>query len=410
MKKAVMYGAGNIGRGFIGQLFSESGYEVIFIDINSEIIDALNKEGKYPVRILNAQGAKDIWVRNVSGVNARDTEKVAQAIASADIMATAIGVNVLPLISGIIASGLKKRWESNRRDFFNILICENLLEADKYLEKLICQELGKEEIPLFYEKTGLVETSIGRMVPVMTSAMQDGNILRVCVEEFCELPVDKNGFKGAIADIKNMIPFTPFSFMIQRKLFIHNMGHAITAYLGNLKGYSYIAEAIFDPYIKKIVKSAMENSAVALSKVHGIPLIDIQKYADDLVFRFGNRQLGDTVKRVGKDVKRKLSPHDRLVGAARLCESNGVNPEYICLGIAAAIKFEKIMGELDGHTIEIGPEIVLEKICQIPEDSPLYFLTMSFYNKLDETSDFVDIIDFTEALVQESNDKILAGT
>jgi mannitol-1-phosphate 5-dehydrogenase len=50
MKKAVMYGAGNIGRGFIGQLFSESGYHVVFIDIADSVVDRLNKDGCYPVK------------------------------------------------------------------------------------------------------------------------------------------------------------------------------------------------------------------------------------------------------------------------------------------------------------------------------------------------------------------------
>ena len=47
--KAVMYGAGNIGRGFIGQRFFLSGYETTFIDVNADAVNAINEAGKYPI-------------------------------------------------------------------------------------------------------------------------------------------------------------------------------------------------------------------------------------------------------------------------------------------------------------------------------------------------------------------------
>ena len=49
MKTAVMYGAGNIGRGFIGALLAHSGYHVTFIDVAEDVIDAINALGRYPV-------------------------------------------------------------------------------------------------------------------------------------------------------------------------------------------------------------------------------------------------------------------------------------------------------------------------------------------------------------------------
>lgn len=401
MKRAVMYGAGNIGRGFIGQLFSESGYEVAFIDVNMDIINKLNIDGEYPVGVLSGTGNQENTVTHVRGVNGGDIEKVAEAIAEADIMATAVGVNVLPRIAKPIAEGLKKRWQLGRMEPLNIIICENLLDANHFLAKLIKQELDDVQNSYFDKLIGLVEASIGRMVPVMTSEMQAGNILRICVEEYGELPVDKDGFKGEIPQIKNMQPASPFAYYIQRKLFIHNMGHALTAYLGKMKGYNYIWEAIGDPLIKLAVLRAMQDSAKALSREHGIKLEIILDHVDDLIYRFGNRQLGDTINRVGNDVKRKLSPNDRLAGAANLCLAHGLNPANICLGIAAAMKFDTIDISLNGVNDIItseGPEAVLESLCKLSDKSMIFIMTLELYNMLGDFSCINTVIEKTAEL------------
>ena len=402
MKKAVMYGAGNIGRGFIGQLFAESGYEVVFIDVNTEILNKLNSDGEYPVRIFTGTGSHETIVRNVRGVNGCEIAKVAAEIAEADIMATAVGVNVLPRVANPIAEGLKKRWQSGRMDPLNIIICENLLDANYYLAKLIKQELNDRQKNCFEKMVGLVEASIGRMVPVMTAEMQEGNILRICVEEYCELPVDKDGFKGEIPQIKNMLPSSPFAFYIQRKLFIHNMGHALTAYLGKLKGYNYIWEAIGDPYIKLTVLKAMQDSAIALFIEHGIMLEILLEHVDDLIYRFGNKQLGDTVDRVGNDTKRKLSPNDRLVGAANLCTLHGIKPVNMCLGIAAAMKFDSSLNATVNEVRSIidteGPKAVLQKICGLSEQDMIWELILEFYKLLESNMGINEIMELTGEL------------
>jgi mannitol-1-phosphate 5-dehydrogenase len=371
MKTFVQYGAGNIGRGFIGEVFSESGYHVKFIDVNLEVIEALNREKRYPVSIVLGDGTKEVWVENVSGINGMEAGQVANAISECDLMATAVGVNILPRIVPNIVAGFRKRIADGNEKPLNIIICENLIDADKLLHQLITEQLGEDEKAVFEEKVGLVEASIGRMVPIMTAEQKQGNPLRVCVESYCELPVDKAAFKGEIPNVPHLYPFSPFEYYIKRKLFVHNMGHALTAYLGNLEGYQFIWQAIENSKIKSTVQKAMTESGTALSKRFDIPFEEITKHIDDLINRFGNKALGDTIERVGMDTKRKLSANDRFAGAIKLCEEQGITPKYISIGIAAGLLFKSD----DDGTKEMsqmlrikGLDFTLKELCSIDDN------------------------------------------
>ena len=335
--KAVMYGGGNIGRGFIGMLFSASGYEVQFVDVVEAVVETLNRDRSYPVRILSNQGHKDIRVENVCAVNGRDPDAVAEAIANCNIMATAVGVNVLKFIVPNIAEGIRRRMAAGGGPL-DIIICENLMDANKVLEGMLKAQLTEAEAAWMDENVGLVEASIGRMVPVQTEEMKDGDPMRVCVEGYGFLPVDKAAFKGEIPAITNMVPFEPFDFYIKRKLYIHNMGHATCAYLGCLLGLDYIYQAIDVEEIYTVVRLAMEESARALSKKYSVDLESILAHIDDLMIRFTNAALKDTCQRVGGDPARKLSAHDRLIGSSKLILESGETPAYIAIGAAAGLK------------------------------------------------------------------------
>ena len=376
-KKAVMYGAGNIGRGFIGALLSQSGYDVTFIDVAKPVVEALHERGSYPIRILDPDGYKDVLVENVDAIDGNDAAAVAKTIAEADIMATAVGANILKFIAPNIAAGLKQRFCSSAAPL-NILICENLMDANKVLEQLLLAEMTQAERTLFDERVGLVEASIGRMVPVQTIQMQDGDPLRVCVERYGYLPVDRDAFKGGVPEVRNMIPYTPFDFYIRRKLYIHNMGHALCAYLGLYQGKDFIYEVIDDADVYGIVFNAMLESAEVLSEIYDIPLAGILRHIQDLLMRLSNRSLGDTCERVGKDPVRKLSRSDRLIGPAELCIQQGRTPAYICVGIACAI-YEFLRQTGQKQTSEQAANALFE-LAGVKKDDPLCETVLSFYS------------------------------
>lgn len=402
--KAVMYGGGNIGRGFIGMLLSQSGYEVTFIDVVDAVVDTLNKDNSYPVRIISTDGHKDIDVKNVNAVNGKVAENVAEAIASADIMATAVGVNVLKFIIPNIVAGLRLRKERNLPPF-NIIICENLMDANKVIEKMIKEHLNEEEQGWFDANIGLVEASIGRMVPVQTDEMKDGNPMRVCVESYGYLPVDKDAFKGEIPDIKNMVPFAPFDFYLKRKLYIHNMGHATCAYLGDLLGLEYIYQSIDKDEVYIIVRNAMEESARALSKKYGVALEEIMLHIQDLLIRFTNAALKDTCKRVGGDPARKLSPADRLIGSSSLALENGITPAYIAIGAAAGL--HRYLAENGGEQSENAAKTVLCEVSQLEKDGKLYNLVLDMYRMITNGATLGELRRAADAVVAENLNNVI---
>ena len=377
--KAVMYGGGNIGRGFIGALLSQSGYEVTFVDVVDAVVDTLNREHKYPVRILSDEGHKDVDVLNASAVNGNDMDAVADAIANADIMATAVGARILKFIVPNIVAGLRKRWAMGKAPL-NIIICENLMDANKVLEEMLKAQLTEEEIAIFDENVGLVEASIGRMVPVQTEEMKDGDPMRVCVESYGFLPVDKAAFKGEIPQITNMVPFEPFDFYIKRKLYIHNMGHATCAYLGDLLGLEYIYQTIDVPEIRVIVQNAMLESAMALSQTYGVEFGSIVCHIEDLLYRFTNKALKDTCARVGGDPARKLSPEDRLIGSSVLAQKTGAVPAYIAVGTAAGLHRLVAESNLE-QSLENGKNLLLQT-SGLAEDNALITLILKNYQMI----------------------------
>ena len=375
MKTAVMYGAGNIGRGFIGKVFADSGYEVCFLDIMQDVIDEMNRRGQYTVRIVSNDAEQDTTVKPVRAVNSL-TDQAIDEIVSCEIMATAVGVNVLPRIAPVIAKGMVARMARTGRPL-DIILCENQLGADELMRGWIYEQLTEEQRAWADKNLGLIEASIGRMVPPLTPEMRAQDKLLICVEPYSELPVDRDAFKGEIPDLQGLIPYTPFEFYIKRKLFLHNGGHALCAYLGYQKGYQYIWQAIADPAIYEAARASMMTSAQALVARFGEGVREnVESNVVDLLNRFQNRALKDTVARVGADPVRKLRRNDRIVGAALFAIEQGVDPAPIVSGIAAALRFDRAEDatapEIQEALRDKGIDYVLGHYMGLESDEALY--------------------------------------
>ncbi|MFW5697240.1 MAG: mannitol-1-phosphate 5-dehydrogenase [Fimbriimonadaceae bacterium] len=364
MKKAVHFGAGNIGRGFLGQLYSESGYETVFVDVKPDVIHQLNEKRSYTIEIADDPPG-EVEVKNVRGVDGTDLEAVAMELSDCNLASAAVGVGVLHLVAKPLALGFRERLRQSGGPL-DVILAENRLNAAAYMRDLVEKELEPDEAEAARELLGFVEASVGRMVPVQCHE----DPLKVSVEAYCELPVDQAGFKGEVPQIKHLAPRENFEAYVERKLFVHNAGHATAAYHAALRGLDTLDKAMRDKEVVAEVKAVQEQICLALYKKWNLPLGDLNDHAEDLRNRFANPRLQDQVARVGGDPLRKLGPHDRLVGALNLCATYEADPVPVAKAIAAALCYrnpnDPSAEDLRKMIEQEGPAKVLDEVCHLP--------------------------------------------
>lgn len=340
MKKILIFGAGKIGRSFIGQLFSAGGFQVVFVDVYKPLIDKLNSRRKYNV-VIKSETETVISVKNVKGVFAGDENAVINEISDAAIVATAVGQNGLPGIFPLLAKGLQFRFQKHPDKPLDIIIAENLRKAAWYFESELKKYLP-DNYP-FERLVGLVETSIGKMVPIMTKNDLEEDTLQIFAEPYNTLILDKKAFKNPIPEIDGLAPKENIKAWVDRKLFIHNLGHAAVAYLGYLHypQFKYVYEPLEVSEIFNEVKGVVAQSAIALLKKYPDDFTkeSLNEHINDLLSRFRNRALGDTIFRVGCDLPRKLGPSDRITGAIRLAQEMNLPFDKILYTLVCGCRF-----------------------------------------------------------------------
>ncbi|RQW21219.1 mannitol-1-phosphate 5-dehydrogenase [Bacillus sp. C1-1] len=348
--KAVHFGAGNIGRGFIGALLADAGYHVQFVDVNDTVIQALNERGSYTVHVVGEEHTT-FTVDNVSGINSKENEgAVIEAIQDADVITTAVGPHILPMLASTIAKGLFARKGVKP---VNIIACENAIRATSQLKEAVIEKLGQAEWETIQEYTGFADAAVDRIVP----NVQSDDLLAVTVEPFFEWVVEEPSLIGdpvSLGEAKLVEDLAPF---IERKLFTVNTGHAVASYAGFRAGIETIKEALASEYIKHRVRGALNETKAILVDDHGFDPDEQEAYIDKIITRFENPYLEDKVQRVGRGPIRKLGVKDRLVKPAKALAEKGLHPESLVETIDDALHF---YDETDEESVKLK-QLIEEK-------------------------------------------------
>ena len=381
MKQAIMIGAGNIGRGFIGALLEKSGYHVTFADVAENLITAINERKSYTVHIQDRECAE--WtVTNISGISSAGPE-LAEAIAGdCQLITTAVGLRILPIVAKPIAAGIQARKAAGSTQILNVVACENAIRGTSQLRDAVYSNLSKEEQAYAKAYVGFADCAVDRIVPKASFE----NPLDVAVEQYTEWDVEKAGWKGELPDIQGLGWVDNLDAYLERKLFTLNSGHAICAYLGTLKGHKTIVESIADPAISPLVHQAMWESGEGLIQKFGFDPEAHHAYIERIFARFQNPFLADETTRVARAPIRKLAPTDRLMKPLMTAYGYGLPVDHLIFGAAAALHFncpeDEQSVELQKAIQDGGVERALEKYTGLKPGDALFTRILDVYRAL----------------------------
>ncbi len=370
--RSVHFGAGNIGRGFIGQLLHEAGYDITFVDVQQDLVDALRTQGRYAV-ILADEGEERIAVDRVTALHSVDeAEEVRERLAEADLITTAVGPSVLPILAPAIAEGLEERARRGGPPV-NVIACENMIGGSQALRASVMEHVPDERA--IDEVAGFPNAAVDRIVPDQTIGGID-----VLVEPFFEWIVDASQVKGEPPDVSGITYVEDLGPYIDRKLLTVNTGHSAAAYLGYAQGEKTIDAALEDHGVYEVASKSLEETGLLLIREHGFDPEKHREYKQKVLARFSNPRISDDVTRVARAPIRKLGRNERFVSPALRLLEMGHEPGHLATVIAAVLRYDH---PGDEEALELqetiraeGERTALARYAGIGEDHPLVDLVV----------------------------------
>ena len=363
---------GRPGRGFVACFLHNSGYEVIFAEVNDATVAQLNAQKSYRVIEVGADGTSESTITNYRAINSRTNEaELVQEIATADVVTCSVGPNILKFLAPVIAKGIDAR--STDLTPVAVIACENAIGATDTLAEFIKSPENTDPARLadYDKRARFANSAIDRIVPA-----QDPDAgLDVRLEKFYEWVVESKPFADhAPPDIKGIHWVDNLQPFIERKLYTVNTGHATAAYHGYIRRKSTVYDALQDREIQDEVRKALANTAHLITQKHGIPEAEQQAYVDKIVRRIGNPHLEDAVERVGRAPLRKLSRKERFIGPAAELAEHGKDCSALLDAAEMAFRFQKVEGDDESFQLaELmetkAPEEVVKEVCGLqPKD------------------------------------------
>ncbi|GAA4265254.1 mannitol-1-phosphate 5-dehydrogenase [Frondihabitans peucedani] len=374
-KKAVHFGAGNIGRGFVGQFLHASGLEVVFADVDAALISALRERPSYQVHeVGGAQPGTLDRVTTVTGYRAVDNrlqvDEVVREIATADVVTTSVGPRILPSLASTIARGLSQR----RADLppLVVIACETAIGASTTLAGFVRQSLDDDDA---FARAVFANCEIDRIVPEQSSDLD------VTIESFAEWIIETGPFRSREDAVRPSIDgvtwvddLAPF---IDRKLFTVNTAHATAAYYGWSRGIGSVREALAEPFVHAEVLAVLAETKALLVAKYGIDPDEQQAYIEKNLERIANPHLPDTTGRVGRNPLSKLSRHERLVGPASQLAERGLPADALVRAVRAALDFD-VPDDVESRELQsllragAGDELLTETLTGVFPGHPLF--------------------------------------
>ncbi len=360
---AVHFGAGNIGRGFIGALLQDAGYLVVFADVNQELIDSMKALGSYTLTEL-ASVPKQKLYKDFQVLNSvTETQELTQLIAKAEIVTASVGAKVLGRIAPVIEAGLNQR---TSQDKLVVMACENALGASEIIK------LAMQDQQLANQRAIFCNTAVDRIVPLQVEHSEPD----VAVEPFSEWIIDSAPLAGRELNLPGATFVEDLDPFIERKLYTVNTAHLAVALIGQQFGHETVIEAMADSEVMPKVLAAIEETSAALIRKHGFDPVAHAAYVEKTLSRLSNPAIDDEIVRVGRDPLRKLSRYERLIGPAAYHAEHLGEPFALLEVIDAALSFQA-PGDAEAARLQLflatlsSSQFVFE-VCGISVGHPLH--------------------------------------
>lgn len=368
-EKIVVFGAGATGRGHVGLLAWQAGFEVVFVDKKAELVESLCRQGRYTVR-LYGEKAQEIVVSGYRAYRHLERQAIAEEIRDATLVLTAVFDQNLPDAARTIAQGISACARAGRTRPLNCIACENMMDSSSRLGEEVRALLAGDDLAWCHQRVGFPDCMISRVVP-----RPEPDPLVIVAEDYNEWTARAEAFRGPKPSLAVLELTDQQSARLERKLFIHNGGHAVCGYIGFHRGHRYIHEAVADPVVAEHVLGALDELGAVVQRKWGFSPDSIGRYKQDLCRRGAVPEMRDEILRVVRDPIRKLSPRQRLVAPAQLALEYGLPRRWIVRGIVAALRYRHPQ---DPQSVELAEQLaaeglphVLERVCGLGPESPL---------------------------------------
>ncbi|RZT26835.1 fructuronate reductase [Kribbella sp. VKM Ac-2569] len=251
-------------------------------------------------------------------------------------------------VVGQLAAAIARREEP-----LTIVSCDNLVANGPFLRTLVTEyfdALGK--VPATFEGTRFPASMVDRIVPATTDADRDeaARLLGVrdeavvVAEPFLQWVIEDD-FAGARPawERGGAVLTGDVAPWEQAKLRMLNATHSMLAYLGALRGYETIAEAVRDEELGGLARQLMTDDVVpTLMPPDGL---DLAAYGATVLERFENPALKHRTRQVAMDGSVKLPV--RMLGTVRDRLTAGAEPRTISLAVAAWMVYVQRTPDLD---------------------------------------------------------------
>ncbi|MCU0960638.1 MAG: hypothetical protein MUF48_11090 [Pirellulaceae bacterium] len=367
----VVFGAGATGRGHVGLLAWQAGFDIVFVDKDAQLVDTLQRAGRYTVHLFGGRQPQTVDVTGWRVYHSQRRDEIAREILDADLVLTAVFDPNLPDVAQTLARAVQQARAAGRRRPLNCLACENMMDSSSTLGRHVTALLTGADLAYAEEWFGFPDCMISRVVP-----RPEPDPLVILTEDYNEWTTRAEAFMGPPPAALSALELVDNqTARLERKLLIHNGGHAICGYFGYHRGHQYIHEAVADPFVLAHVVNALNEIGEVVRRRHGFSAESIHEYKADLGRRGAIAELKDQILRVVRDPIRKLAPRERLIAPALMAEEYAAPRAWIVKGIAAALHY---VHPHDAQSLQLaadirsrGLEATLETVCGLARDSML---------------------------------------